>query len=111
MGTELQSLWQLLCGKYGWSPAILSYIGLFRTGLKFFSARIQTNLTARMVAAAQSYPDGAIDEDARDFDELLKAKWYRMTNFILDLVFSFKLPTHADFLKAKALTGQVKTNI
>jgi hypothetical protein len=95
--TELQSLWQLLCGKFGWSPAVLTWIGAFRTVLKFFSARIQTNLTAIMVRIAQS----ADQEDDRDFDALLQARWYRVTQFVLDLVFSFKLPTHSDFVKEK----------
>lgn len=55
-----------------------------------------------MAEAAQS----ADEQDDRDFDGMLQARWYRLTQFVLDLVFSFKLPTHSDFLKAKGLAGQ-----
>jgi hypothetical protein len=101
MGTELQSLIQLLSGKFGWLPTVLTWMGTIRTVLKPFSSRVQSNLTARMVAAAQS----ADAEDATDFDSLLRARWYRVTTFVLDLMFSFKLPTHADFLKLQ-ITNQ-----
>ena len=92
--TELQPLLNLLGGKFGWLPAVCGYITAFRVPLKFFSASIQKNLTTRMAAAATS----ADTEDRQDFDALLRARWYRVLNFTLDLVFSFKLPTHADFV-------------
>lgn len=91
--TELQPILDLLAGRFGWSPAVLGYIATTRLLLKFFSARLQRNLTARMVATAAS----ADTEDDRDFT-FLSARWYRVTAFLLDLVFSFKLPTHADFV-------------
>ena len=94
---ELQPLINLLSGKFGWLPALLGYMAAIRVPLKFVSARIQANLTARMAAAAAS----ADPEEQKDFD-FLSARPYRVAAFLLDLVFSFKLPTHADFLKLHA---------
>lgn len=95
---ELQPLLDLLTGKFGWLPTVLGYMAAIRVPLKFVSARIQKNLTERMAAAAASQdPD-----DDRDFDALLRSRWYRITSFLLDLVFSFKLPTHADFFRLQS---------
>jgi hypothetical protein len=72
--------------------------------LKFFSEGIQARMTARMVAAAASCDP----QDDRDWDSLLTAPVYRITAFVLDLVFSFKLPVHADFLRLQNQTADAK---
>lgn len=92
---ELAPFINLLSGKFGWLPTICGYMVALRVPLKFFSSRIQANLTRRMADVVASQDE----EDDRDFDALLSARWYRVLNFVLDLVFSFKLPTHADFVR------------
>ena len=95
--TSIQPIVDLLSGHYPWLITVLAFIGAVRVPLKFFSAGIQARMTARMAAAAASQdPD-----DDRDWDALLDARFYRLTAFLLDLLFSFKLPMHADFIRLK----------
>lgn len=96
---ELTPLIQYVTGHWPHALTVItSAMGLFRVFIKPFSAQLQERFTARMVAAAQS----ADQEEGRDFDALLQSRWYRWPAFFLDLLLSFKLPTHADFLRAHA---------
>jgi hypothetical protein len=97
MNEAVTPLVNLLSAKFGWMPAVIGWVGALRFFLKFFNGKLQAFLTQRMAEAAASQDA----EDDRDFEGLLSARWYRLTNFIVDLVFSVKLPTHADFIKLK----------
>lgn len=100
---DLKPLLTLLGGRIGWLPAAVAWMGAIRIVLKPFSARIQAALTAKVAAAVKS-PDPA---DLQFIDGVLQAKWYRLTAFALDMVASFKLPTHADVLSMRAVIGIV----
>jgi hypothetical protein len=98
MNDQIQPLLNLLTGKLGWLPTVVTWIGAARLAMKFFSAKLQAKLTARMVAAVTG-PD---PEEERDWETVLGKRWYRLVNFAVDLAFSVKLPTLADFLRLKS---------
>jgi hypothetical protein len=102
--TFLQPIADLLSGKYPWLITVLALIGAVRVPLKFFSEGIQARMTARMVAAAASCDP----QDDRDWDALLTSRRYRFITFVLDLLFSYKLPMYADFVRLQNQTSEAK---
>ena len=102
MNEQLQPLIDLLTGKFGWLATVLTWMSACRLALKPFSARIQQRMMAKMAEAAED------PEDTRDWESILHRRWYRTMAFALDLVFSFKLPTHADFAHMLAQRTQQK---
>ena len=92
--SELQSLLSLLAHKWTWLPMAM---GIARLVCKFWNGPLQARLTALMVGAATG-PDQA---EADDWEHVLRWRGYRVFAFALDLFLSIKLPTLADFLKAR----------
>lgn len=105
--TELQPLLDLLGGRFHRLPQIIAWLGAIQVALKFVNARLQKYLTTKMVEAATDI-DSDNDIIWRD---VLSARWYRITHFILDLVFRLKLPTLADFEHAIALQKQTARDL
>ncbi|MGO8675404.1 MAG: hypothetical protein ACLQVX_06000 [Limisphaerales bacterium] len=98
MNESVQPLIGLLGRKLAWLPHILAVIGAARLFCKWFSAQLQDRLT-RLMAEAVADDDQA---EERDWEVVLRARWYRIAHFTLDLVLSIKLPVLADFLRLKA---------
>ncbi|MDE2099096.1 MAG: hypothetical protein KGL39_17715 [Patescibacteria group bacterium] len=95
MTDPIQALFGTLEHRFPW---LLLAIGAARLVMKWFNGPLQARLTARMVAAATG-PDSA---ETRDWALVLSARGYRVLAFALDLLFSVKLPTLADFLRLRA---------
>jgi hypothetical protein len=111
MHDAIKPVYDILAAHYGWTPAVLTWIGtimtLCRLGFKWFNGPVQQRFTARLVAAAQS-PD---KQDDTDYEKLLGCRPYRIGAFCLDLLFSFKVPTLGDFLRMRLVEHPVYTAV
>lgn len=99
--SELQPILDLVGHKLPW---LMTFVGGARLLMKWVSGPVQTKLTARMAAAATS-PD---EQEERDWEAVLSARWYRGMSFAVDLVLSVKLPTLGELLKQKAESRKLK---
>jgi hypothetical protein len=94
---ELQPFLDLLSGKMPWLIPMLAFIGAVRLPMKIFNGWFQRTLTAfvdRVAASPQ------VDDDEyllRIFGSI----WYRFLAFLLDAVFSLKLPTTESLQKQR----------
>ena len=93
METELTNLLDALGAKNGWGAAILTWMAALRIVIKPFSARVLQKLNETLERVAQS-PE--TDDDLL-IERVLRHRSYRWAAFLLDLLTSFKLPSHADF--------------
>lgn len=89
MNPTWQPLLELLTGKLGWLPALLTWIGALRLPMKLVQSWVQNFLTA-FVARVAASPQ--TDDDAQ-LRKLLDSLGYRMLAFTLDAALSLKLPT------------------
>jgi hypothetical protein len=94
MNSQIQPLLDLLSGHAGWLPQALVWIGALRLALRFFNERLLAWLTVKLAAAAQC-PGGDADTV---WHRVLGSKSYRVFAFTIDLLFSIKLPSLADYL-------------
>lgn len=105
MMDQLQPVWDALSAKYGWGPAVVSWVSgitlIGRVVIKPFALKLQATMT-------QYLADAKGNED--DFDywhAILRSRWYRFPAFMLDMFTSVKLPTHAEFHR---LVGETFAN-
>lgn len=78
--SELQPLYQLLLGKLGWLPAVLTWMSALRLALKPINIWLR-DLLAGYIATSDQPP------------AWLRSHWYRFLVFLLDYITSIKLPT------------------
>lgn len=99
--TEAPAWISELLGPYPWVAGSAFVVGASRV-FKLVSGPVQTRLTGALVRMAAD-PEG--DELAH---KILKSRWYTTSGFLLDLVFSWKLPTHATYTQALEASKVVK---
>jgi hypothetical protein len=92
---QLQPILDAFSAKYGWGPALVSWVSgltLFcRVVIKPFNLKLQAVLTAHLA-------DGVRDpDDAAKWHALLSGWPYTVFSLLLDMFTSVKLPSHADF--------------
>jgi hypothetical protein len=97
MNEEFQTLFDLFKVKQGWLPAAITWMVAARLALKPFGTWIQNTLTSGMVRVAES-PE---QDDDEQFYDLLSSKPYRLFAFVVDMLFTLKLPSTASFLALK----------
>lgn len=93
METEFGNLLKALGGDAGWVTQALTVMAAWRLIAKFLNAWVQARLTQALTVIAKS-PE--VDDDAL-VKRILSSKGYRGTAFVIDLLLSVKLPTHAQF--------------
>lgn len=86
---HLQPLLDLLTARHGWLPAALGWMSALRLACKPISIWLQGALT-ELFAFVQATNES---EDDEFVDAMLRARWYRVLAFLLDLLASVKLPT------------------
>ena len=88
MTNELQALLDTLTAKHAWLPSVLVWIGTLRVLCKGFSNRLQLALERNIEIITNSK---SVEDDAR-VQQILESRFYGWTAFIVDLLFSVKLP-------------------
>ena len=104
MTSELKPLYDLLSGQFGWLPGVVGWLLAVQMAVQFFSGRLQSRLTEKVVEVART---GDADQEAL-FCRLLTSPLYRLTAFALDLAFRLKLPAKAEFTKRIAERKQLE---
>ncbi len=105
---QVQPLIHVLEGRFGWLPALMAWMSAVRLSVKPFNEKLQSKLTDLMAKDAND------PQSERDWETLLHKRWYRLSAFALDLIFSVKLPTHVDLTRlvaqAAGLPGKADVN-
>jgi hypothetical protein len=97
---DIQPILDFLTKHVPWLAPALVVIGSLRVVLKFFSGTIQAYLTKALAWVAASADK---DDDAL-LGKLLTHKLYRIFIFLVDMLFSIKLPTIYSFVALQTVT-------